>query len=120
MKIKPFVFSVITVLLCSAQLAIAHGSGHGGSPISEEQAISVASESIAMIVDQQVEIENSKLDASWNSIPAGDKAIYKKERGYYIVSVNNKTQEKTLFVLLSDQGEFYNANYSGKFTGVPK
>lgn len=118
MKIKPFVLSIITLLLFSTQLVFAHSSGHGGPPISEEQAVSVATESVTIIVDQQVNIENSQLDASWNIIPAADKRIYKKGRGYFIVSFNNKPQDKTLYVLLSDQGEFYNANYSGKFTDI--
>lgn len=119
MKIKTFILSLIAFLLFSSQLVFAHGSGHGGPPISAEQAISTASESVTMIVSQNVEIENGTLDASWNAIPEADKAIYKKGRGYYIVSVNNKALDKTLYVLLSAQGEFYEANYSGKFTGVP-
>ena len=119
MKIKTFILSLIAFSLFSAQLVFAHGSGHGGPPVSAEQAISTASESVAMIVNQNVEIENGTLDASWNTIPEADKAIYKKGRGFFIVSFNNKLQDKTLYVLLSAQGEFFDANYSGKFADVP-
>lgn len=118
MKIKSFMLSLITFSLFTAQLVFAHSSGHGGPAISEERAVSAASENVAMIVNQNVDIDNGKLDTSWSTLPEADKAIYKKGRGYFIVSFNNKAQDKTLYVLLSDQGEFYNANYSGKFTGV--
>lgn len=112
------ILSFFAVMALSSQLAFAHGSGHGGQPISNEMAIIEAGNNVAAVVKQQTEIEGSKLDSSWENIPASDKAVSKKGDGYYVVSVNNKAQSKTLYVLISDQGEFYDANFSGKFEGL--
>ncbi len=112
------ILSIIAVLTLSSQLAFAHGNGHGGKPISNEMAIIEADNNVAAVVKQQIDIEGSKLDASWENIPASDKAINRKGEGYYIVSLNNKAQDKTLYVLISDQGEFYDANFSGTFEGL--
>jgi hypothetical protein len=86
--------------------------------ISNKVAIIEAGNNVAAVVKQQSEIEGSKLDSSWENIPTSDKAIHKKGDGYYIVSLNNKAQNKTLYVLISDQGEFYDANFSGTFEGL--
>jgi hypothetical protein len=42
----------------------------------------------------------------------------KKGSGYYLVSVLNTVEEKTLYVLMSDAGEVYNANFTGEFDGI--
>ncbi len=59
-------------------------------------------------------IEGAALDASWENTAENDKKISKKGNGYYIVSFAGKST-KILYVLISDRGEVYDANYSGKF-----
>jgi len=96
-----------------------HGHGHGNAAsISNKKAIIAANDNVLSIVKQKIEINGSKLDSSWDNLPSSSKAIYKKSDSYYIVSLENKTIDKTLYVLLSSQGKFRDANYSGKFEGV--
>jgi hypothetical protein len=35
-----------------------------------------------------------------------------------VASVLNKNEAKTLFLLMSDSGEVYDANFSGQFDGI--
>jgi len=107
---------LFAIMLFSSQLIFAHGEGH--ALINEETAIIAASNNIATIIAQGIEIEGNKLNESWENIPGSDKAIHKKGNGYYIVSLENKVKGKTLYVLLSNQGELYDANYSGVFEGL--
>ena len=113
-----------SLLLCmaiifSAQLAFAHdGEHHYGESINKEEAIIAASEGINAVISQGIEIKGIELDESWGDIPLADKSIVKETDSYYIVSLKNAKQDKTIYVLLSDKGEFYDANYSGEFSGL--
>ena len=44
--------------------------------------------------------------------------VFRKLNGYYIVAVENKGDQKTLYVLMSWEGEVYDANLSGDFKGI--
>ncbi len=115
-----------TLMLATAPLAYA-GSGHdhgGGThshveaakKIDEKGAIAVAAQGVSAIIENKQPVEGKPLDAIWGSNT--DKRINKKGNGYYIVSFDVKAAGKTLYVLLSDAGEIYDANYSGKFEGL--
>jgi len=67
------------------------------------------------MIKQKQPVEGVPLDAAWGNTDAADRKISKKGSGYYIVSFDIKAAGKTLYVLLSDAGELYDANYSGKF-----
>jgi hypothetical protein len=110
---------IITILISfvlSTSLAFAHGGGH--AKIKESQAIEYSDKNIAIVVDQQIEIEGKKLDKSWLNIAKSNKKIQKKGEGYYITTFKNDENNKILYVLLSGSGELYDANYSGKFDGI--
>jgi hypothetical protein len=115
MKIKSLFLSVIAVVF-STQLAFAHGSGHG-TPISDTAALKAATEAVSLLVSQKEKVQGAPLDASWSSVPETGKKLHRKASGFYIVSFQ-QSADKTLYVLISDQGEFYDANYTGKFEGV--
>jgi len=87
----------------------------------------IISESVAVIIAQRAASRMSKTDVglgfgqlseSWSAIPDDGLSIYKKGSGYYVVSVRNDTEKKTLFVLMSNVGEVYDANHSGEFKGI--
>jgi len=110
------ILSFFAVTVMTSQLAFAHGDGHGHAQMSTEQAISAASETAKAIVEQNIKIAGGKLDASWANVADSDKSISSKGNGYYIISLKN--EGKTLYILLSDEGEFYDANFIGTFEGL--
>lgn len=44
--------------------------------------------------------------------------IHKKGSGYFIISVANATEAKTLYVLISSDGKVYDVNFTGEFDGL--
>jgi len=44
--------------------------------------------------------------------------IYTKGTGYIVVSVLNESEKKTLYILMSESGEVFDANFTGKFDGI--
>lgn len=56
-----------------------------------------------------------KLPESWGKVPAKNVKLNKKGNGYYIVAVTNDTEKKTLYVLMSAEGEAYDVNFTGEF-----
>ena len=100
----------------STQLVYAHPGGHG--PVDDQQAIEIAISVTQQFVDYDPGLEFGKLNKSWKGIPASHAGIYKKGNGYFIISVNNKELSKVLYILLSINGEVYDANFSGEFAGL--
>lgn len=98
-----------------------HGGGHGhaheeAKTINESEAIATASKALPQLIEQSHEVDGLPLDQSWSDF-AQTGAIYKKGNGYFIVSfVGNDKQ--TLYLLISDSGELYDANFSGEFEGL--
>lgn len=108
----------ITLLL--TQYAAAHGEHEYQEPL-------VISESVALIVAQRATSSMSRKDAglgfgklseSWSTVPKESLSVYKKGTGYYVVSVLNQNEDKTLYILMADNGEVYDANLIGEFEGI--
>ena len=116
---------LISLLFSTALIIAQHVAAHGEH---EHQEPRVISESVALIVAQRATTSMSRKDAglgfgqlqeSWSAVPKEDLVIHKKGSGYYVVSVLNKKEEKkTLYVLMSDSGEVYDANFTGEFDGI--
>lgn len=115
---------LISLLLSSILFLTHHASAHGDH---DYQPPRVISENAAVIVAQRAAISMSRKDAglgfgklseSWSSLPKTDLTIYKKGIGYYVASVLNRNLDQTLFVLMSDSGEVYDANFTGEFSGI--
>lgn len=118
MKILSLILFSITLIF--AQQSAAHGEH-------EYQQPRLISESVALIVAQRATTSMSRKDAglgfgqlseSWSTVPKADLSIYKKGSGYFVVSVVNRNEETTLYILMSDAGEVYDANLIGEFTGI--
>lgn len=108
---------LLSLVLLASQPIFAH-SEHAHSPISKEQAVSLASDIAKQLSVKDAGLDIGKLPASWAAITKENIAMYKKGKGYYIVAVENKNEKKTLYVLMSSGGEVYDANFSGEFQGV--
>ncbi|PCJ37351.1 MAG: hypothetical protein COA75_03605 [Cellvibrionales bacterium] len=100
--------------LLAPNLALSHSSH--GAPLNNQQAIEKAIEHKRMIMEQPEVIKGVTLDDSWQTVT--DTKIHKKDVRYFIVSFYNAGQGKTLYVLISANGEFYDANFTGTFKGL--
>ena len=87
-----------------------------GPPIDDQQAIKSATEYVQMIVENPELVEGLALDASWNT--AIQATVHKRDLSYFVVSLYNPSQKKTLYMLLGSYGRFYDANFQGKFAGI--
>lgn len=115
MKILLVALTLLT--LCASQSLLAH-SDHSHGPISTSAAQSLALDVAKNLASRDAGLGFGQLAKSWQSIPAKNVVITKTGKGYYIVSVLNESENKTLHVLMSDGGEVYDANFTGKFKGV--
>lgn len=106
----------IISLMLVYQTAYSHAGGHG--PVDEKQAIAIASDVVEQFVDSDPGLGFGKLDKSWKNVAKRSAKIHKKGNGYYIVSILNTENAKTLYFLLSISGEVYDANFTGEFEGL--
>lgn len=111
------------VALCSSVPLSAHdGHDHDNAyqdpVISVESALSVARQASAQMSQKDTGAAFGQLNKSWARIPIKNLALHQKGSGYYIISVLNMSEKKTLYVLMSDVGEIYDANFTGVFKGI--
>ncbi len=115
MKIISTVLMVLALL--TSQSLFAH-SDHSHGPISESAAQSLALDVATDLSSRDAGLDFGQLPKTWASVPAKNVAITNKGPGYYIVSVLNESEKKTLYILMSDSGEVFDANFTGKFKEV--
>ncbi|MDI1226739.1 MAG: DUF6488 family protein [bacterium] len=113
---KLFSTLAIVTILFSAAPSFGHGDHVPSNPISENAVLEQSMKDLAIIVDNKEEVEGQLLDDSWKD--AKDPSFADKGKGYYVVSVTNEKANKTVYLLMADSGEFYDANFTGKFKGV--
>lgn len=111
-KIAPF---VLAGLLGCTQYTLAH-EDHEHSYITESDAVVVAQKTVATLTQKDAGLGFGKLPTSWAALPAGKVKLHKNGMGYYIVAAQNDAAGKTLYVLMSSEdGEVYDANFTGEF-----
>ena len=115
MKIFTVIFTLI--LLSGFEPVFAH-SDHAHGAISEASALQLAKEATIQLTEKDAGLGFGKLPKSWKATPAAAVKIHKQGGGYFIVSVTNATEAKTLYVLISGNGEVYDANFTGQFDGL--
>lgn len=101
-------------LLVSTQQVVAHDD-HDHKPITEQAAISLGKDVAAKLSVKDSGLGLGKLPETWAKVPAKNAKLHKKGDGYYIVAVANDIEKKTLYVLMSAEGEAYDANFTGEF-----
>lgn len=101
-----------------------HGHSHGGDShahsevktLDESGITAAATDALPALVDQGQEVDGAPLPEAW--LGAVDTAkVHQKGNGYYIVSFTGEKDE-ALYLLLSDAGEVYDANFSGEFESL--
>jgi hypothetical protein len=86
--------------------------------MSSENAYEAVNGAVEALIQQKYEVGGEVLDESWARVTDNSKAIEKKGPDYMIVSVGHPSENKRLFLLFSNQGELYDANFTGNFEGL--
>lgn len=77
--------------------------------------IDVAKNYSIQLIGAKGEFEVDSLPESWREVQAKNAKLYKNGDGYYIVTVENAKEQKTLYVLMTSNGDVYGANFTGEF-----
>lgn len=93
---------------------IAH-EGHEHSFVTETVAIEIGRDYSVRFTQKDGGYGFGKLPESWSNVPAKNAKLHKNGDGYYIVSVTNDAEQKTLYVLMTSNGDVNNANFNGEF-----
>ena len=109
--IKILSVTLLGLSLLASQLALGHPTN--SAPLDNEQAIAKASEITQIIVERPEVVENLTLDTSWKEVT--DIRVHNKDLRYFIVSLYNASQKKTLYMLLDSYGKYLGANFDGSF-----
>ena len=107
--------SLLAALVFSSQV-LAHGSH--GAPISDEKAKTVAVSVAHHFAGKDPQLGFGKLSESWAKVTEAQSQIAKKRDGYLILQLTNPESDKTLYVLMDNSGEVYDANLTGDFDGL--
>ncbi len=104
--------SLLLVGMLMTTPALAHQSH---SHVSEQSAPAVGLKTAADLTKKDAGLGFGKLPDSWAGLPIQSAKLHKKGKGYFVVAVTNDKEKKTLYVLLSDEGKAYDANFTGEF-----
>ena len=115
MKALLSIFTLILTLTC--QPIFAHRV-HAHGPININQAKSLAVRVSSESSTRDVGLEIGQLEKSWASLGVDNASMHKTGNGYYIVAVTNTKENKTLYVLMSNSGKIYDANFTGTFANI--
>ncbi|MES2824223.1 MAG: DUF6488 family protein [Pseudomonadota bacterium] len=110
-------------LLGTAQQVAAHADHDHApatkkAPITEQAAINMGRDVAAQLSMKDGGLGFGKLPVSWSNLPAKNIKLHKKGEDYYIVAVANESDKKTLYVLMSTEGEVFDANFTGEFKNL--
>ena len=113
---KTFNGIVILVLLTfSCAKTIAHGDHDHHEPITASKAKEIALYITGEFTQRDVGLPFGQLPTSWKSLSQESAVIKEQTDEYYIVAIENKAVEKTLFILMAATGEVYDASFVGDF-----
>ncbi|WP_188152391.1 DUF6488 family protein [Teredinibacter waterburyi] len=112
-------FVVCFSVLLFANAGYAH-ENHNKMPVSIKKALDIGLSTAHQYSREDSPFALKKLPVSWAALDQSAVKIHKNGRGYYIVSVENKAEAKTLYVLIALAGDVFDANFSGEFKLFPK
>lgn len=116
MKITPFVLALLLTVF--SPLGMTHGDGHHFAQLSDEKIIAVARVALGKLSAMDHGLALGDLDESWKNIKAENLSIDERGHGYTIVKAQNPKEKGAVYVLISEAGELYDVNRSGKFKGI--
>jgi hypothetical protein len=89
--------------------------GHDHMPVTMKKAVEIALATAQSYSLKPPPFGLPQLDQSWRALPESAALIYENGRGYYLVSVENPAQAKTLYLRILLDGRVDAANFSGDF-----
>ena len=106
---------VVALTLAQATPALSHAD-HG--PIEPYEAQVLATNYATRLVQVDVGLGFGKLPESWQNLPTKATTLVKETAEYYVISVRNEAEDKTLYFLMSRSGDVYGINFTGEFDEV--
>lgn len=113
-----FTALMLTAFLFSSMPSYGHGDHDPLPPISEAAVLEQAKKDLVIIVDKKEKVEEQLLDTSWKDIK--EPVFHSKAEGYYVVAFKHPEKEKTVYLLMANTGEYYDANFTGQFKALTK
>ncbi|PJZ79209.1 DUF6488 family protein [Leptospira meyeri] len=110
-----FAFLISGMFITSSKYAHDH---HSHEKLNKDGILLSASKGVSALVSRREKIEGIELNGTWIDKSTTSKEIKKEGKGYYIVSFSNEKVGKILYILISDEGTIYDANFSGQFPGL--
>jgi len=104
--------AALLVTLTLSTTAVAH-SDHG--KISPKAAIQIATKATQQLTFKDFGFKVGKLDENWKNLTSEDFKLYSAEANRYIVSANNKSENETIYFLMTMSGEVLSVNSKAKF-----
>lgn len=108
------VYIVSAALLLAPTAILAHPGHAHENPAEQSVIVNNATIQLRQMIASKTRIENMELDLIWVN---AEGQVTKQGPGYSIVAFT-VGQPQTVYMLMSDLGSFYSANFSGKFEGV--
>lgn len=109
---KSLITALFMALILNTGVAFAHGD-HG--KISAKQALQVAAKVTQQLTFKDFGFKVGKLNESWKMLIAEDFKLVGVEANRYVISGNNKTENKKIYFLMTMTGEVLKVNSEGKF-----
>ncbi len=104
-----------TFLFCLQFLFVADVLSHPGHDheLTEKQAILRGKAVLRSLVRKQEPVKDEILDESW--LEATNIVTCSDTPEYYLISFDNRTAGKRLYILLSSAGKYLRSNFDGQF-----
>ncbi len=109
---KNLITAVFISLIFSTSSAFAH-TDHG--KISPKAAIQVAVKTTQQLTFKDFGFKVGKLNGNWKNLTTEDFKLYAVEANRYVVSANNKSENKTIYFLVTMSGKVLNVNSQATF-----
>ncbi len=103
--------------LLMAPIAGAH-EGHDHAPVSMKSAIEIGLKAAKRYTKMPSPFDVDKLPLSWTQVGEANANIFENGRGYYVVSIVNPAEAKTIYIKIRLDGDVIGANYTGNFTSL--
>lgn len=109
---KKLITALFIALMFSTSPAFAH-SDHG--KVSPKAAIQIAAKVTQQLTFKDFGFKVGKLNENWKRLSSDDFKLHGAEANRYVVSANNKFENKTIYFLMTVSGEVLKVNSEANF-----
>ncbi|UUO25033.1 hypothetical protein FGD67_18820 [Colwellia sp. M166] len=109
---KSIITALFITLMFSTSLVFAHGDHEKISP---KAAIQVAAKATQQLTFKDLGFKVGKLSESWKNLTTDDLKLQSADGNRYIISANNKSDNQTIYFLMTISGEVLNVNSEARF-----